>query len=398
MENVQSPMQRPENVPPQFRDSVLRQPVGIIGGGLMGTAIAATHLKNACRVILCEQSEVVLAALPQKITAELALQGEKNTVERVQDWLVLTQNPDDLVPCEIVIETIPERIRPKQKLYQTLETFGFRGRLFSNTSTIEVSKLSEHYSAADRFCGFHFFHPVRNRSLLEIVRGRHTSDETIQAAQEHARRLDKTPLVVGDRPGFLVNRLLNPLLREALAMLDEGVPLRKIEKAAVLFGMPMGPVRIMDEIGLDVTLHAGWVLNKAFPERAYHSPILLKLIDQGRLGRKTGLGFLRYPSDISWEQEGEYDETLSQFLPPENDRLTNETITERLFLPMFCEALRAIGEGVVKHDWEADIAAVLGIGFPKDRGGPLAWGKSLGLPNVSRMLQKLEKEYGPRFA
>ncbi|MCL2305365.1 MAG: 3-hydroxyacyl-CoA dehydrogenase [Planctomycetaceae bacterium] len=355
---------------------------GIIGGGLMGTAITATHLKNGCRVLLCEQSDAVLAALPQKIAAELTLQGEVNTRKLVREQLVLTQKVNDLVSCEIVMESIPEKIRLKQKLYQTLENLGFRGLLFSNTSTIEVSKLSEHYSAKDRFCGFHFFHPVRNRSLLEIVRGQSTSEETIRTAQEHARRLDKTPLVVEDRPGFLVNRLLNPMLREALAMLDEGIPLRKIEEAAVRFGMPMGPIRIMDEIGLDVTLHAGWVLNKAFPDRAYHSPTLLKLIDQGRLGRKTALGFLRYPSEISWEQEGEYDETLVQFLPAENDRLTGELITERLFLPMFYEAVRAVEEGVVK-DWrEVDLAVVLGLGFPKSCGGLFAWAKSLGFSNI----------------
>ena len=377
----------------------MQQPVGIVGGGLMGTAIAATHLKNGYPVLLCEHSEAVLAVLPQKIIAELVLQGEvENAASLVRDRLVLTKKPDDLVSCELVLESIPEKIRLKQKLYKTLEVLGFHGRLLTNTSTIEVSKLSEQYAAADRFCGFHFFHPVRHRSLLEIVRGRKTSEETIQVAREHARRLDKVPLVVGDRPGFLVNRLLNPLLREALAMLDEGVPLRKIENAAIHFGMQMGPIRIMDEIGLDVTLHAGWVLNQAFPAKAYQSPILLKLLDAGRYGRKTALGFMRYPSTISWEQEGEYDENLTQFLPAENDRLADEIITQRLFLPMFCEAVCAVEEKVVQDDREADLAVVLGLGFPASRGGICSWAKSLGLANVSEILKNLENEFGPRFS
>ncbi len=396
---VQSLLERVDTSPDRLDADFSNGPVGIVGGGLMGTAIAATHLKNGCGVVLCEQSEAVLDALSEKIAAELTLQGEhENAPQIVREHIVLTRNPGDLKTCEILIESIPEKIRLKHKLYRTLEALGFRGLLLTNTSTIEVSRLAANLAAPDRFCGFHFFHPVRNRSLLEIVRGSHTSQETIRTAKEHAQRLDKIPLVVEDRPGFLVNRLLNPLLRETLAMLDEGVPPQRIETAALRFGMPMGPIRIMDEIGLDVTLHAGWVLNQAFPERAYQSEILLKLIDAGRLGRKTGLGFMRYPTNVSWENEGEFDGNLIAFLPPERDEFDGDEIARRLFLPMFCEAVRAVEENVVRNPWEADLAVVLGLGFPGNRGGLFYWAESLGLEFVLDSLRRLEAEHGPRLS
>ncbi len=396
---VQSLLDRMEEPSKQSKADFSAKPVGIVGGGLMGTAIAATHLKNGCGVILCEQSEAVLTALPKKIAAELTLQEENGNVSQiVRDRVVLTRNPDDLKDCDILIESIPEKIRLKHKLYRNLKELGFRGLLLTNTSTIEVSRLAANLAVPGRFCGFHFFHPVRNRSLLEIVRGSQTTEETIQAAKTHAYRLDKIPLVVQDRPGFLVNRLLNPLLRETLALLDEGALPQRIEDAALRFGMPMGPIRIMDEIGLDVTMHAGWVLNQAFPERAYQSEILLKLIDAGRLGRKTGLGFMRYPTNVSWENEGEFDGNLIAFLPPERDEFSGDEIARQLFLPMFCEAVRAVEENVVQNPWEADLAVVLGLGFPANRGGLFYWAESLGLEFVLDSLRRLEAEYGLRLS
>lgn len=381
-------------------------PLGLIGGGLMGTAIAATHLGAQRAVVLCDLHEEVLAHAPEKIIVELRLQHPEAPLDRVHEVvrnnLFLTREIEPLLQCETIIESIPEKLKIKQKLYRNLEKAGFRGFLFSNTSTLEISKLSETLENPARFCGFHFFHPVRSRSLLEIVRGVHSDENTISTARKHAFSIGKTPILVNDAPGFLVNRILNPLLREALVLLEQGVPIELIEESAQIFGMPMGPFRIMDEIGLDVALHAGWVLAKAFPQRAYNSPILLKLIEARRWGRKSGRGFMQYSSEVSWDSPGLWDPTLELFLPnPQKgcvpSERTHEEIVRRLFLPMLCEAVRCVEEGVVAQYWEADLAVVLGLGFPSSRGGLCFWADSIGLEPIVAMLENLEKKEGARF-
>lgn len=386
----------------KIRSDDFSVPVGVLGGGLMGTAIAATHLKNGGKVVLCDPSENVLQQLPQRLASELTLQGETgspeigNTVQIVEKNVKLTHNPDSLVACEILIETVPEKLKLKQKLYKKLEELRFGGLLFSNTSTINISRLAEKLERPERFCGFHFFHPVRERSLLEIVRGRQSSEETISVAQRYALFLQKTPITVEDGAGFLVNRLLNPLLRESLALFDAGVPLERIESVARQVGMHMGPFRMIDEIGLDVTLHAGWVLNNAFPESAYVSESLLKLIEIGRLGRKTQAGFLRYPSDVSWKDEGTIDDQLERLLPklPEiGPDVTDEEIAQRLFLPMIREAFRILEQGIVREPWQIDLAVVLGLGFPRSRGGLCYWAEQI---RLSHTMQRDVFEQQPR--
>ena len=377
-------------------------PVGIIGGGLMGTAIAATHLKARISVHICDNSKAVLTQLPRKIAAELVLQGMQGNSAQIDNFvsknLKLVSDSTQLPKSGILIETIPEKLKLKQKLLRQIEANGFDGLLFSNTSTIEVSKIAEQLTNKNRFAGFHFFHPVRNRSLLEIVRGSETSQEAVDSARQHARKIDKLPLVVADGPGFLVNRILNPLLRESLALFDEGIEIGKIDETVKRFGMPMGPFRIIDEIGLDVVLHAGWVLGKAFPNRAYNSEILLKMIDLGRLGRKTGKGFWKYDSNTSWEGDGTFDTEIEHFTLKRRAEFDEETIVRRLFLPMLAEAVQAVEDGITKDLWEADLAVVMGLGFPISRGGLCFWAESIGWETMLREMQTLEERFGPRFA
>ncbi len=383
-------------------------PIGILGGGLMGTAIAATLLRAGRNIWLYDISEAVLAQAHEKIAAELAQQTAEDAWARQSSDLVrkkthLTSRLAEGNSCEILIESIPEKPKLKQKLYRQLEDIKFGGFLFSNTSTIQIGRLAEPLSRKERFCGLHFFHPVRKRSLVEIIRGPETGEETIAAALRLAREIDKIPIVVGDGPGFLVNRLLSPFLNESLALLEEGVPLANIEEAALRFGMPMGPFRIMDEIGLDVALHAGWVLGKVFPERAVVSRILPELIARRRLGRKTGCGFLRYASETSWEKEGtpdpESDALIASFQASTASlQLSWEEIATRLVLPMFLEAIRAVEDGIITDFRDADVAVCLGLGFPVNRGGLCFLADAIGLDRIVQMLPPLEQRFGARFA
>ena len=337
----------------------------------MGTAIAAAHLRCNLPIVLYDSVDAALQTAPTRIADELRLQNESLP----HSLLTCTGNLADITGCPIIIETIPEKLKAKQKLYQSITANRKPDcLLFSNTSTISITLLAEHLPMEwqHRFCGFHFFHPVRQRSLVEIVAGKQTDSATLEAAKEHAGKIDKRPIMVGDAPGFLVNRILNPYLSSALSLLEQKVDLQRIERAALQFGMKMGPFRIMDEIGLDVVLHAGWVLYKAFPARTPKSPILLQLIDQGKLGRKTGQGFMVYSQGTSWDGEGVPD---PQFASRDNT-ISEADIVRQLFVPMYEEAVHCFEEGVIVDLSTADLASVEALGFPAERGGIVTWGRS----------------------
>ena len=336
----------------------------------MGTAIAAAHLRCGLPIVLYDSADAALQTAPKRIADELHLQNESLP----STFLTCTGNLEDITRCPVQIETVPERLKIKQRLYHNI-TAGRKpeGFLCSNTSTLSISLLAQGLPPEwqHRFCGFHFFHPVRQRSLVEIVAGTQTDPATLEAAKKHAGQIDKRYIVVGDTPGFLVNRILNPYLSSALLLLEQKVDLGRIEQVAVQFGMKMGPFQIMDEIGLDVVLHAGWILHKAFPDRTPQSPILLRLIEQGKLGRKTGQGFMLYVQQTSWEGLGVPDPQFAS-----SDKTISEAeIVRRLFVPMYEEAVHCFEEGIISDLATADMASVEALGFPAERGGIVTWGQ-----------------------
>ncbi|MDR1479749.1 MAG: 3-hydroxyacyl-CoA dehydrogenase family protein [Planctomycetaceae bacterium] len=345
--------------------------VGVIGVGMMGVAIAAAHLRVGLSVLLYDNSAESLASAAERIATELCLQELTYDPRLVE----MTDQLDDMCGLRVIIETIPEKLRLKHRLYNELQQLSknvsdSKTLLFSNTSTISIANLSEVLSAdwCLRFCGFHFFHPVRQRSLIEIIAGGGTGKATIDFACEHAERLGKISIVVKDGTGFLVNRILNAYLTAALVLFGEGVSIERLERVAVDFGMKIGPFRIMDEIGLDVVLHAGWVLWKAFPERVMDNDILVKLVGQNRLGRKTGRGFMIYNSQTQWNGDGTPD---NEFVATKknNANITDEQIIKKLFGNMRDEALRCFEDGVINNLSDADTASIKALGFPESKGG-----------------------------
>ena len=358
--------------------------IAILGAGLMGTAIAAAFLKRRFPVILFDVSQQVIVAARDRVEAELAMQGVDvpDEMADVLSHLECVDSVAEIARASFVIESITEKTRAKGKLYaQVVPRLADSALLVSNTSTISIDELAATLPAsttgnmAERFCGFHFFHPVRERSLVEIVRGRVTSQETLERVTHLAVAVGKTPMVVNDGPGFVVNRLLNAYLTGALQLLAEGATIRQVDAAAEEFGMAMGPFRVMDEIGLDVTVHGGWVLYKAFPERVEPSPILLELIRDGNLGRKTGCGFYRYESSTMWELPGTDNNRLNtriaeKYRSGRKSPLTSmryDTIVDRLIGEMFREGQRILEDGVVRSAAEIELAVVLGLGFPENR-------------------------------
>jgi 3-hydroxyacyl-CoA dehydrogenase / enoyl-CoA hydratase / 3-hydroxybutyryl-CoA epimerase len=208
----------------------------------------------------------------------------------------------------------------------------------------------------ERVIGLHFFNPVHRMPLVEIITTLHTSAEVIATAVGFVQRLGKTPIVVKDSPGFIVNRILMPYLLEAVHLYDSGVPMQIIDEAMLEFGMPMGPLRLIDEIGLDVAAHVGATMAACFPERLPRSETLDRMIAEGRLGRKTGHGFYRHP--LASGAAGTFNE-------PEHHLM--ERVQERLSSLLREEALRCTAEGIARQTSDIELAMVLGTGFPAFR-------------------------------
>ncbi|MBR2584637.1 MAG: hypothetical protein IKE64_04305 [Thermoguttaceae bacterium] len=371
-------------------------PTAIVGAGLMGCSIAAAFLRARWPVTLYDSSAEALARAPGRVAEELAAQladGDEGADAearcRVERLLTVAGDAKELARAEVVIETIVEKLKVKQKFYRQIDPLLSAGKLLlTNTSTLRIADLAKGLAAGghltpERFCGLHFFHPVRKRSLVEVIPSPNCAPQTVAAARHLAEAIDKRPITVGDGPGFLVNRLLNPYLDEAMALLIEGTPMEKIESAARRFGMEMGPFRIIDEIGLDVTMHSGWTFYKVFPERIAAMELLPLMVDGGRLGRKNGVGFYRYASAGNWADFGAEDPTLGELLASIRARWGSaygikgesdeERIAARLFLGILREGERILEEGIVASKDDVDRALVFALGFPAAKGGIFFW-------------------------
>jgi 3-hydroxyacyl-CoA dehydrogenase/enoyl-CoA hydratase/3-hydroxybutyryl-CoA epimerase/3-hydroxyacyl-CoA dehydrogenase/enoyl-CoA hydratase/3-hydroxybutyryl-CoA epimerase/enoyl-CoA isomerase len=297
---------------------------------------------------------------------------------------------------DVVIEAVVENEEIKKQTYRELQSIlSDDAILASNTSTISITRMATAWKTPENFAGMHFFNPVDRMQLVEVIRGEKTSDVTTATLVALARKIGKTPIVVRDCPGFLVNRILFPYINESLVLLEEGADPRAIDKAATAFGMPMGPLTLSDVVGLDTTLYAGSVVNKAFADRAKTTRILNELVAARRLGQKSGAGFYSYAKG----SRGVDDPAFAAIL--EKCRIAHRTsdadeITDRLFLPLLTEASRCVMERIVRDPGDVDMALILGIGFPPWRGGILRWADTVGLVKILEKLKKYEP-LGTRF-
>jgi 3-hydroxyacyl-CoA dehydrogenase/enoyl-CoA hydratase/carnithine racemase len=371
--------------------------VGVVGAGIMGSGIAAGNVKHHVHVVLTDANEHALehgaGAVLKEVSYDKRTKGTSaDRAVRYGPLLNLGKSDQEFAPCELVIEAVVENLDVKRQVYKRLEPLLRDDAVMaSNTSTIPITTLAEGLSRPERFCGIHFFNPVRRMKLVEVIRGKQTSDETIVSAVAHVKKLGKFPVVCSDGPGFLVNRLLLPYMNEALEMLAQGVAIEKIDKAATSFGMPMGPITLYDMVGLDTALYAGKTMAEAFPDRVGTSPILQSLVEAGRLGKKSGAGFFHYQNK---KRKAEPDPELEPFVVPhmkgESQLLTREEITARLFLPMLLEATRVLEDGIVRNARDVDLGLIFGIGFPPFRGGLLFWADTVGAGEIVEQLKPLE--------
>ena len=399
---------------------------------MMGTAIAAAHVRHGVPIVIHDANAVVLHGAIAAIEAELHDADAGPAAESVGRLPAVkgtvpfsSTNADQRRPTlRVGARSVPGRcprklgqsplcVRPPSWPRRQVATWWWKrlwrpwrpsGNSIGNSSSIwprtrssprtrqrfPLKILTENLADASRFCGMHFFHPVRQRPLVEVVRGPETSDLTIATVAAHVRRIERLPIVVWDGPGFVANRLLFPLLGEALELLREGVPPERIDQSAAEFGMAIGPLRLMDEIGLDTTLQAGWVLSTAFPERVAPSPLLVSLVKAGRLGRKTGAGFFSYrEADHSPEQDAG-DQALAEIIAPwitPTPQGPRASLAFRLVTPMLLEATRLLEEKKVRDPREIDLTVLFGLGFPAEKGGLLWWADTLGAEQIVRQME-----------
>ena len=400
---------------PGFDDADLVEPrevvaPAVIGAGIMGAGIAARQLRSGFTVTLIDVHDEALSESVGGILDEAAWDRDlkRSNPARVITLASRLRTATALAAiasADLVIESVVERTDIKRQVLADIErVVGPDTEIATNTSTNPIAKLAEVLVDPARFCGIHFFNPVRRMMLVEVVRGPATSDATVATAVAHAKRLGKCPVVVQDSPGFLVNRILMPYLHEAVELLREGVPMQRIDRAARGFGMPMGPIELYDMIGLDTAFYAGLVMAAAFGDRIDASPVIPALVKSGRLGRKTGRGFYHYRlsadgnpqrARIDRPDEGVAAILGSYALP--DTQPTGATITDRLIIPMLLEGIRALDEGIVRDGRDVDLAVIHALGFPAFRGGLFAWADSLGASEIVRRLEPLAA-LGPRMS
>jgi len=376
--------------------------LGVVGAGFMGAGIAGTAVAQAGVEVRMKDADLPRVGKGLK-AAKGILDGRlkrrritRFEHQRAVDLLSGSADFAGFPRADLVIEAVFEDLGVKRTVVAELEAvLGESAIVATNTSTIPITSIAEGAHHPGRILGMHFFSPVDRMPLLEVIPGAATAPDTIATAVQFGRRMGKTVIVVADRPGFWVNRILSPYLNEAGHLLMEGTPVEALDRTMTRFGFPVGPIALLDEVGLDVAGKGGGVMHQAFGERLAPAEAIHRMLADGRLGRKNGKGFYRYEGG---KKAGVDAQVYKLLAVTPSDRVSPQTIEQRLVYAMLNEAAMAAGEGVVRSPRDGDIGAIFGIGFPPFRGGPLRMIDDLGAAQVVSTLQALQAEFGMRFA
>jgi len=363
--------------------------VHVIGAGAMGGDIAAWCANEGMRVTLADmKAEPIAGAI--KRAAELfgKIIRKPTEVRDALDRLMPDLQGEGVRNADLIIEAVPEKLELKQKVYASLEPVMKQGAILAtNTSSIPLQDLRTTLQRPERLLGLHFFNPVSRLQLVEVVSHDGSDAELLKEARAFVGAIDRLPLPVKSSPGFLVNRALTPYMLEAMVMLDDKIDQRLIDAAAEKFGMPMGPIELADQVGLDICLDVGDMLRSKFGDMLPPTPAWLRdKVARGELGRKSGKGF------YSWK-DGKADKPP---LPETGPRVTDEMI-DRLILPMSNVCVACLREGIVESADVVDGAMIFGTGYAPFRGGPLNYARTRGGDNVVSALRALAQKFGDRF-
>jgi 3-hydroxyacyl-CoA dehydrogenase/enoyl-CoA hydratase/3-hydroxybutyryl-CoA epimerase len=375
--------------------------VGVLGAGVMGGGIAQLAADKGFPTRMKDIKPEALAlgyAQAARIWNDKLKKRRMTRAEFAGKMALLSGSLEytGFEGCDITIEAVLEKMAVKQAVLADWEHVAPPTAIFaSNTSTLPINEIAAKAEHPERVVGMHFFNPVHKMPLVEVIYGRKTDPEVTATVFDLAKKMGKTPVVVKDSPGFLVNRILGPYIGEAARLLLEGNSMESIDKAMRAFGMPVGPIELLDDVGIDVAAKAAGTMAAAFPARMPADPALDKLVALGRIGRKAKKGFYFYEKDRRGGPDQAVYGELGVSSPSKN--LSSSEIQERLVLPMINEAAHCLSEGIVASPAKLDLAMIFGTGFPPFRGGLCAYADSLGAKAIVETLQKLAAEKGPRF-
>jgi len=380
----------------------------VAGMGTMGTGIVQALVMADIPVVVRDESQEALDRGLEWIAKSFegrVADGKmpKRAAKEKLGLITATTGWEGFESADLVIEAVFEDQELKVSLMRRLEeTCPPEAVLATNTSTISLDRLAAGMRRPSRLVGLHFFNPAHRMPLLEVVRAERTSAETVAAALQFAKTIRKTPVVVKNREGFLVNRLFIPYLKEAFLLLEDGAEAASIDAAAVEFGFPMGPLALIDMAGLNMMPLVEKVMAPAFPRHAKLSEICRRLVEAGHLGQKTGSGVYKYERGDYTPRDSDFSkdiiaEVRAKKGTPRGAAPAREEIQDRLVLVMVNEAYYALEEGIALRPGDVDVAMVLGAGFPNWRGGVLKYAEDAGPDRVLEKLNQLEARHGGRF-
>ncbi|MBL0940076.1 MAG: fatty acid oxidation complex subunit alpha FadJ [Gemmatimonadaceae bacterium] len=375
--------------------------LAVLGAGFMGAGIASVAVQKGTLVRFKDASLERVGAGVRAVRDVVRERQRKKQITRVQmDDMMSALGPAvdyrGFADVDLVIEAVFEDLAVKHAVLREVETAAPQAIFASNTSTIPIRDIARGSAKPEQVIGMHFFSPVHKMPLLEVIVTPETSGDTVATVVAYGKQLGKTVIVVNDGAGFYVNRILAPYLNEAGRLVDDGARIDELDRALVSFGFPVGPMTLLDEVGLDIAGKSGPIMAAAFGERMHPSATLTAVIASGRLGRKARQGFYRYDSD--GKREG-VDDAVYALTPsgPTRRVFTVEEMQTRTVLPLLNEAVRCLQHDVIRSPRDGDIGAVFGIGFPPFLGGPFRYLDTLGAANVVAQLDALESRFPGRF-
>ncbi|WP_114786762.1 fatty acid oxidation complex subunit alpha FadJ [Vibrio tetraodonis] len=373
----------------------------VLGGGLMGAGISHVSVAKAKVPVRIKDvsNDGVLNAL--KYNYKLFDKQRKRRIlskAKLQSNMLKLSGGVDFTRfnhTDIVVEAVFEDLELKQQMVADVEANAKDSTIFAtNTSSLPIHKIAEKAQRPEKVVGLHYFSPVEKMPLVEIIPHQSTSDETISTVVEFARKQGKTPIVVKDCAGFYVNRILAPYMNESAQVLMSGEPIEHLDKALLNFGFPVGPITLLDEVGIDIGAKIMPILVGELGERFKGPDVFDTLLDDNRKGRKSGKGFYTYKG-----KKKEVDKSVYKLLSLTPDAKSGEKdIALRCVLPMLNEAVRCLEEDIIRSPRDGDIGAIFGIGFPPFLGGPFRYMDQLGLEKVIELMNQHAQKYGDRFA